>query len=283
VLAFVDAGGPAPGGSFYVEGDGDDRRAFVEVDDERANEVLDASGEAVFTYSHDEEAEDRIIGCALPNLQEEDLDERSCTDEDGALPEGQPYGQDVVAKQWVTTLDGAELAFEISGAREVFFEDDGGENAFGAAGGPAAGDAEVTFVDNGDDTFDVCLDLALDNVEGTLAGFTEATDGVPAIHIHDGRFSENGPVSIAFGATPVQNGGNVTFDGCETLDLSDADEAGLLADLAGEPHTYYVNVHTDVWPGGVARGQLDGSWDGADRTGAPGDDAAASTAGHNHG
>lgn len=240
---------------FLVEGEDADRRVFLEV--ERDNVQLDSDGRGAFSYTYDGDAavEDRIAVCALPDEPADDPTDRSCTDGRGDVPEDTPYGDDVVAKHWVTELEG-ELAFPISGEREVFVDDDGTENPLGAAGGPATGSALVTFGPTGGG-FELCLELALEDVTGSFAAFEEAT-GLPAVHIHEGGFAVNGDVALAFAGIDDDTGTLPTT----CVEVEEAE----LAEIVADPHEYYVNTHTDVFPGGVARGQLDASWDGDDRS-----------------
>jgi putative cell wall-binding protein len=258
--------------SFYVEGDEGDERVFVLV--ERDTVVL-PDGTATFDYALEgtDAREDRILLCALPNLTEDDED-RSCTDDEGrpnTRPDGSPvpYAQVTAEKRWVEADADGVFGFEISGEREVFFQDDDETNALGAAGGPAVGEARV-LVNAAEEV--VCLALSVDQVEGTFAAFEEAT-GLPASHIHAGTFDTNGPVVIAF---PSADDATGTLRACV-----EADEE-LLEEIKADPDEYYVNLHTEVWTGGVARGQLDGSWDGMDRTGQPDDAMAAGDHGGPH-
>ena len=70
--------------------------------------------------------------------------------------------------------------------------------------------------------------------------------GTPtAAHIHKGAAGTNGPVVVPFNP-PVD--GSVT--GCVSVDPA------LLKDIQQHPENYYVNVHTDEFPGGAIRGQL---------------------------
>jgi hypothetical protein len=85
---------------------------------------------------------------------------------------------------------------------------------------------------------------------------------LPAVHIHEGAFGENGPVELAFPGAQDGPGGTVVLE----RTCAEAD-AAIVGDLEAEPDRYYLNVHTDEWTGGVVRGQLDRSWDGVLRTG----------------
>jgi putative cell wall-binding protein len=246
-------------------------RTFVRVQSD--NVVLDDSGRTTFAYPGGDgvvatpDDEDRVVACALPDLTEDEQD-RSCT-VDGELPESVPYGRAVTNVTWDGTVD-TVFAFDISGDREVFVEDGmgggeaGTENALGAAGGPAFGTAQVGI--DADEGL-VCVTAAMMNAEGSFVAFADAA-GVPAVHIHEGSFGANGPVELGFtGITEAGTLGGIAS--CVELDPSDPDDAQLLTDLEDEPEDYYVNLHTDIWPGGVARGQLDGSGDDIDRSGRP--------------
>ncbi len=96
-----------------------------------------------------------------------------------------------------------------------------------------SGRAQVTFNTSADR---VCFSLDLFNVRGT----------VTAAHIHDGDLGVNGPV-VANLDWP-KNG----QEGCISADSALIDS--ILADLDG----FYVNVHSDFYPSGAVRGQLDG-------------------------
>jgi CHRD domain len=83
---------------------------------------------------------------------------------------------------------------------------------------------------------EVCWDI---NVSGL-------TTPVILAHIHSGAAGTNGPVVVDF-MEPV-NG----LDGCVTAD------AGLIKQIRQDPASFYVNVHTTMFPGGEVRGQLGG-------------------------
>jgi putative cell wall-binding protein len=259
-------------GSFFVE----DGRVFVEVAEDRDNVALDAEGQADFSYTYESdtvEAEDRILACALPDETVESPSDRSCTNDEGQQNPNTPYGEAKAAKFWVleASLEG-EFTVDLLGANEVFFQEDGKTNGLGAAGGDAVGEATLTLT-----AFEACLSFTLDGVEGTFAGFEEAT-GLPAVHLHEGPTNSNGPVVLPFTlGAPVQTGDNVVLtDDCVDIDPD------LVRETLAEPGDYYINTHTDVFTGGVARAQLDGSTPDVDRRGEPGDefDAEAAAAAH---
>jgi hypothetical protein len=70
-------------------------------------------------------------------------------------------------------------------------------------------------------------------------------DTVVAAHIHRAPAGTNGPVIVPLTA-PVSG---VVKD-CATADPA------LAAEIVANPAGFYVNVHTDVFPGGAVRGQL---------------------------
>lgn len=65
-------------------------------------------------------------------------------------------------------------------------------------------------------------------------------------HIHKGAAGVNGPVVVNF--TPLLSTGNV---GCVPVE-----DRHLLNDIRKHPAQYYINVHTELFPGGAIRGQL---------------------------
>ena len=66
-----------------------------------------------------------------------------------------------------------------------------------------------------------------------------------AAHIHTGGPGENGPPVV-----PLTAPADGTSGGCQPI------AADLSAALLANPGGYYVNVHTQAFPGGVIRGQL---------------------------
>jgi hypothetical protein len=77
--------------------------------------------------------------------------------------------------------------------------------------------------------------------------FTLSWSGIgkpTASHIHKGKKGVAGPVLVPlFGGTPKHSG-------CVKASKS------LVAKIAKSPAGYYVNVHTQAYPGGAVRGQL---------------------------
>lgn len=67
-------------------------------------------------------------------------------------------------------------------------------------------------------------------------------------HIHRGNAGENGPVVIPL--TPPSNGDPGVSSACVTANTA------LLAEILQKPSQFYVNVHTEAFPGGAIRDQL---------------------------
>jgi hypothetical protein len=81
---------------------------------------------------------------------------------------------------------------------------------------------------------EVCWDISVNDL----------TSPVILAHIHQGAAGTNGPIVVDF-MEPV-NG----LNGCVSAD------AALIKAIRQDPAGYYVNVHTETYPGGEVRGQL---------------------------
>ncbi|GAC1428730.1 MAG: hypothetical protein NVSMB68_00810 [Thermoanaerobaculia bacterium] len=79
----------------------------------------------------------------------------------------------------------------------------------------------------------------------TVAGLTTP---IKDAHLHRGAFGVSGPVVVGFsGATNFVSG---RLSSTLTIDKTLGDE------IAGNPGNFYLNVHTNQYPGGEVRGQL---------------------------
>jgi hypothetical protein len=108
---------------------------------------------------------------------------------------------------------------------------------------PATGTTSVRL-NHGQGT--VCFDMSVSNL----------TTPPSMSHIHRGTATENGPVVVHFfgsggsGAAPTTTSFTLT-----NVCHSGIDQA-LIKDITQNPQNYYVNVHTETFPGGEIRGQL---------------------------
>ena len=104
---------------------------------------------------------------------------------------------------------------------------------------PGPGEAGASGVD----FFDVMADGS------TICSFLhyDGTGKPMAAHVHKAAAGKAGPIVITL--PPFTDGQG--SDGC----IGGQDPA-LLADISAHPENYYVNVHTDAFPNGAERGQL---------------------------
>jgi hypothetical protein len=104
---------------------------------------------------------------------------------------------------------------------------------------PGPGEANT----NGDDFLDVMNDGT------TICSFLSygGTGNPMVAHIHKAVAGKAGPIVVTL--PPFVDGAN--SDGC----VGGLDPA-LVSDIAAHPDQYYVNVHTDAFPDGAERGQL---------------------------
>lgn len=129
---------------------------------------------------------------------------------------------------------------EDSPASPVFFAHLLGGNEVGPAGDANAGDQEglgsATVITKNKGT--ICFAILVNNI------------GIPsAAHIHKSVAGQNGPIVVPLAAP--KNGSPGSSSGCvKSLDPA------LLADIKNNPSAYYINVHSDEFPGGALRGQL---------------------------
>jgi hypothetical protein len=113
-----------------------------------------------------------------------------------------------------------------------------GGNEVPPADPDGSGDATVAL---GSDT--ICFVLSWQNINQPFAG-----------HIHRGTAGVNGPIVVPFfqktPTTPLPAGVS-SAAGC----IQGVDPA-LIAEIRGDPASFYVNLHNAEFPGGVIRGQL---------------------------
>jgi hypothetical protein len=128
------------------------------------------------------------------------------------------------------------LEADLSGRAEV--SDSGNNRMVGDPNG--RGEAYVFGIDNDPNT--LCYVLTADRISDVPMG----------AHIHRGVAGENGPVVAAL-AFPV---GGDAADCLTEGEPGKMMEPGIVADILGNPEGFYVNVHTDEYPGGAIRGQL---------------------------
>ena len=125
----------------------------------------------------------------------------------------------------VSPGSGAPLVATLKGASEV-----------PAANDPAAGGTALIRLNPGQRT--VCFDISWSKVPGT----------VQHAHIHKAPAGTAGPIVV-----PLFNGsfaGTASDSGCVSADRA------LINAIIDNPGSYYVNIHSTVYPAGAARGQL---------------------------
>ena len=71
-----------------------------------------------------------------------------------------------------------------------------------------------------------------------------------AAHIHAGKAGTEGPVVVPLETPRVRSGKTAVTGGCATV------KRELVRAIKKNPGRYYVNVHTEKFPGGAVRGQL---------------------------
>jgi CHRD domain len=126
----------------------------------------------------------------------------------------------------VVSAQGRPLSTDLNGAEE----------APGPGDPNATGNAELTLNQG---QGEVCFDLSWAQVDGTVF----------AAHIHVGEAGSPGPVVVTLFTGTFA--GTDEASGC----VSDVDPE-LIKAIRQNPSAYYVNVHSDVFPGGAVRGQL---------------------------
>jgi len=101
------------------------------------------------------------------------------------------------------------------------------------AGDPAGSGMAKVSID--DATNELCYDVTTSGINATMA------------HIHKGAKGAGGGVAVPL-AAPKDG----ATKACTTID------AGLAKAILADPAGYYVNVHSDKFPGGALRAQLAG-------------------------
>jgi CHRD domain len=112
----------------------------------------------------------------------------------------------------------------------------------GAAEVPGPGDPDASgtaFITLNQGQGEVCFELSWAGIDGTVF----------AAHIHVGPAGVAGPVVVPL-FTDVALSGTDSASGC----VSASEE--LIKAIRHDPASYYVNIHSDVFPAGAIRGQL---------------------------
>lgn len=122
---------------------------------------------------------------------------------------------------------------------------------------------EVPPVSNADSSafgsVTVVVDTATNAYRFDWAVNNVAASTIILSHIHEGPAGVNGPVRVDSGlnagssVVPVVNG-SATFTKSGIVPTADA--AGITARLLANPAGFYFNIHSNLNPGGVVRGQL---------------------------
>ena len=107
-----------------------------------------------------------------------------------------------------------------------------------------AGDAETAEDGSGSAT------ITLDPATGELCWELTAEGIGPVLqsHIHVGAAGESGDVAVPLDVDGFEG----SSEGCN----EPMEDAQILQDIVDGPSGYYVNLHTDAFPGGAIRGQL---------------------------
>lgn len=101
----------------------------------------------------------------------------------------------------------------------------------------------------GDEDGEGSLALSAGGTSICYAYVVKAIDTPIGAHIHQAKAGKNGDIVLPLGVAVSGDPG--TFTEC----LQDQDEA-LIEDIVEHPAKYYVNVHTEPYPAGAIRGQL---------------------------
>ena len=77
------------------------------------------------------------------------------------------------------------------------------------------------------------------------------------MHVHRGRAGSNGPVVVdsAFGdPVPAMAGGGMSLT--RSRQITNMTELDVVREIMRNPSDFYVNIHSESYPGGIVRGQL---------------------------
>lgn len=122
--------------------------------------------------------------------------------------------------------EGGDFSLTLSGAAEVCDGD--------TCGGDGSGSASISI---NSDQNEVCYEISLDGVDGTSAA-----------HIHAAPAGEAGEVVVDLEYEGDDEGGENCVDGIDE---------SVLEEISEEPERHYLNVHSEQYPDGAARAQLE--------------------------
>ena len=88
----------------------------------------------------------------------------------------------------------------------------------------------------------ICYQLAWQNIDGTVFGG----------HIHEAAAGDFGPIAVTLFGGP--QGPSTAFSGTDSF--QSCTRSAEADDIAEHPENYYVNIHSELYPGGAIRGQL---------------------------
>jgi hypothetical protein len=172
---------------------------------------------------------------------------RGCTTVDAALATeiaGNPAG--FYVNVHTTPFPAGAIRGQLGAPTKVLGTTLSGTTEVDASGSFRKGDADATgsaVVSLNTATNVVCVELAVFKV-----------DAPSAAHIHKAAFGTNGPIVVPL-PTPTTDPVALTAGAFSSVGCATA-AAELVADIAANPKSYYVNVHTTAFPAGAARGQL---------------------------
>jgi len=90
-----------------------------------------------------------------------------------------------------------------------------------------------------------------------ISATTSQAEVVTAAHIHRGRSGANGPIVLDFNLTTSTNTAvNQASTINTTFEVTDPAKLTIIQEILSNPGGFYVNVHTQSFPGGHIRGQL---------------------------